>query len=121
MARSEATRQQADEREVQRFHDALGPFVVAVETTRMPMLFTNAEVPGHPIVFANDSFVALMGYAREEVMGRDFGFFFARPDLDHRDECIAAAVQDESGSPPEVECRRKDGHVFPATMYISPV
>jgi two-component system, LuxR family, sensor kinase FixL len=121
MAISEASRQQVDEREVQRFHDALGPFVVAVETTRMPMLFTNAEAPGHPIVFANDSFVALMGYEREEVLGRDFDFFFARPDAAGRDGCIAAAIQGESGAPPEVECRRKDGQVFPATMYISPV
>lgn len=121
MTRTEATSQQAGERDVQRFHDALGPFVVAVETTRMPMLFTNAEAPGQPIIFANDSFVALLGYAREELLGRDFDFFFAAPDAADRDGCVAAAIRDESGTPPEVECRRKDGHVFPATMYISPV
>lgn len=119
MAKAEDTEQEFAEREVRRFHDALGPFVVAAETTRMPMLFTNAEAPGQPIIFANDSFIALMGYDREELLGEDFDFFFAEPGTADAQERIDAAIQDEAGTP--VQCRRKDGRVFPAAMYISPV
>jgi hypothetical protein len=52
---------QLAEAEVARFRGQLGPFVVAAETTRMPMLFTDAITQGHRIVFANDSFLSLTG------------------------------------------------------------
>jgi PAS domain S-box-containing protein len=62
------------EAEVQGFKNELGPFVVAAETTRMAMVFTDATQPGNPIIFANDSFLSLTGYAREEVLGQSFNF-----------------------------------------------
>ncbi|MBB6414209.1 hypothetical protein [Mesorhizobium sangaii] len=55
------------EAEVEGFQDDLGPFVVAAETTRMAMVFTDAKEPGNPIIFANDAFLALTEYARDEV------------------------------------------------------
>ena len=56
----------------------LGPFVVAAETTRMAMVFTDAKGPDHPIIFVNDSFLSLTGYDREEVLGQSFNFLMAR-------------------------------------------
>ena len=44
----------------------------------MPMVFTDAKEPGHPIIFANDSFLSLTGYDREEVLGHRFSFLMAR-------------------------------------------
>jgi PAS domain S-box-containing protein len=121
LAQSKESKQQAAEQEVERFQEALGPFVVAAETTRMAMLFTDAAMPNWPIIFANDSFVALMGYAREEILGRDFDFFFAvAGDADVRNR-VESAAADGAGAPLEVECRRKDGHVFLASLYICPV
>src|SRR4249919_1527810 len=70
--------QKAAESEVEGFRKDLGPFVVAAETTRMAMVFTDAEEPGKPIIFANDSFLALTGYTREEVLGQSFSFLMAR-------------------------------------------
>ncbi len=69
--------QENAEAEVESFRKELGPFVVAAETTRMAMVFADAKVPGHPIIFANDSFLTLTGYAREEVLGQSFNFFMA--------------------------------------------
>jgi hypothetical protein len=54
--------QTAAEAEVESFRQGLGPFVAAAEKTRMAMVFTNAKVAGAPIIFANDSFLALTGY-----------------------------------------------------------
>src|SRR3954468_24818929 len=51
--------QKIAEAEVERFRKELGPFVVAAETTRMPMVFTATKGPGNPIIFANDSFLSL--------------------------------------------------------------
>jgi hypothetical protein len=39
------------------------PFVVA-EDTRIAMVFTDAREPGDPIIFANDTLLALTGYDR---------------------------------------------------------
>src|SRR6187402_737162 len=70
------------EAEILGFHDRLGPFVTAAESTRMPMVFTNTKSVANPIIFANGSFVELFGYSREELLGRDFTFLAAR-DVDH--------------------------------------
>ena len=70
--------QKVAEAEVESFRKDLGPFVVAAETTRMAMMFTDAKETGHPIIFANDAFLSLSGYDREEVLGQSFKFLMAR-------------------------------------------
>lgn len=40
------------------------PFPAAVRATRMPMVITNPRRPDNPIVFVNDAFCRLTGYAR---------------------------------------------------------
>jgi PAS domain-containing protein len=44
----------------------------------MTMVFTDAKEPGHPIIFANNSFLSLIGYDRKEVLGNRFSFMMAR-------------------------------------------
>src|ERR1700674_1547530 len=66
--------QKKAEAEVAGFEEKLGPFVVAAEKTRMAMVFSDAKEPDSPIIFANDSFLALTGYDREEVLGQSFNF-----------------------------------------------
>lgn len=48
--------QKVAEAEVEGFRKDLGPFVVAAETTRMAMVFTDAKEPANPIIFVNDAF-----------------------------------------------------------------
>lgn len=113
--------QAAAEAEVDRFRQDLGPFVVAAETTRMAMVFTDAKEPDNPIIFANDSFLSLTGYGREEVLGQAFKFLMARgadPDaLAHIDAALASRA--EGGA--EICYRRKDGSLFWSAIFISPV
>ena len=42
-----STEQKVAESEVESFRKDLGPFVVAAETTRMAMVFTDAKEPNH--------------------------------------------------------------------------
>jgi PAS domain-containing protein len=70
--------QKPAEAEVESFRKELGPFVVAAETTRMPMVFMDAKEADKPIIFANDSFLALTGYPRAEVLGQSLNFLMAR-------------------------------------------
>ena len=64
-AENKSTEQKAAESEVESFRKDLGPFVVAAETTRMAMVFTDAKEPNHLLIFANDSFLSLTGYETE--------------------------------------------------------
>jgi hypothetical protein len=49
-ARAAARRRSPEEDgKIDGFRKALGPLVVAAETTRMPMAFTDANDPGHPM------------------------------------------------------------------------
>ncbi|WP_129790792.1 HWE histidine kinase domain-containing protein [Sphingosinicella sp. CPCC 101087] len=116
-----SSEQEAAEAEVQHFREELGPFVVAAEETRMPMVFTDAREPGNPIIFANDSFLKLTKYSRDEVLGQSFNFLMARG----TDKVALTRIEREftgdqhSGS--EIRYRRKDGTEFWASIFISPV
>jgi PAS domain-containing protein len=44
------------------FEQRGGPFVAAVEATRMPMVVTDPTVSGNPIIYVNQSFIDLFGY-----------------------------------------------------------
>jgi PAS domain S-box-containing protein len=113
--------QKVAEAEVESFRKDLSPFVVAAETTRMAMVFTDAKEEGHPIIFANDAFLSLTGYDRDEVLGHSFNFLMARgADPKALAQVEAAFVSgDDVGS--EIRYRRKDGSVFWAALFISPV
>lgn len=106
---------------VERLRLNLGPFVVAAETTRMAMVFTDATIAGHPIVFANNAFQKLAGYAREEILGQPFNFLMARGDNEHALAQVQAAFAGESEGHLEMRDRRKDGTLFWAAVFTHPV
>jgi PAS domain S-box-containing protein len=113
--------QKVAEAGVEGFRKDLGPFVVAAETTRMPMVFTDAKEPGHPIIFANDSFLSLTGYDREEVLGHRFSFLMARSADPKGLAQVEAAFAGGTDHGLEIRYRRKDGTMFWAAIFISPV
>mgnify|MGYP003295295709 CR=1 FL=1 len=51
--------------------------IAAADQHGMAMVFTDAKEPEHPIIFANDSFLSLTGYDREEALGKSFNFLMA--------------------------------------------
>ncbi|MDT9601070.1 HWE histidine kinase domain-containing protein [Sphingosinicella rhizophila] len=112
--------QKEGEAAVDSFRKDLGPFVVATEKTRMPMIFTDQK-PGHPIVFANDAFLALTGYERDEVLAKSFHSLLAVGVDAATLPIVEAAFRGESDSDPEIHYKRKDGSEFWASIFISPV
>jgi PAS domain S-box-containing protein len=113
--------QKIAELEVESFRKNLGPFVVAAETTRMAMIFTDAEKANHPLVFANESFLSLTGYDRKELLGQSFDFLMVRPADNVAVAQVEAAFADSFESGFEIRFLRKDGRVFWGTVFISPV
>jgi len=112
--------QKAAEAEVKEDKDETSPFVVAADTTRMPMVFTNAEEADNPIIFVNDAFLKLTGYDRDEVLAQRFNFLLAdESDQEVLSEIEAAFVGKDDDA--ELRYRHKDGSPFCATIFVNPV
>ncbi len=113
--------QKAAEAEVEEFKEDLGPFVIAAENTRMPMVFTDAKVTGNPIIFANDSFLKLTGYERDEVLAQSFNFFLASCDDEKAIQQIEKAFVDETDDTHKIHYARENGREFWADVFINAV
>jgi PAS domain S-box-containing protein len=113
--------QKAAEAEVEGFRKALGPFVTAAETTRMPMMFTDAKAPGHRIVFVNQAFLKLTGYDEHEVMGQSFDFLMERGTDPEMLAEIQTAFEGGRDLDPLVLYRRKDATGVWVRIFITPV
>jgi PAS domain S-box-containing protein len=119
--RNKSEEQVVAEADVEDHRKDLGPFVVAAETTRMAMIFTDAKEATNPIVFANDSFLSLTGFDRAEILGQSFNSLLAlETDADVTAK-LSAAFKGSPENDPEVHYRRKDGTEFWASVFVSPV
>jgi PAS domain S-box-containing protein len=110
----------AEER-VNAFQRSGGPFVAAVEATRMPMVVTDPTVDDNPIIYVNQSFIDLFGYSREEVLGQNY-FFLTGTNTDPEVERhIRAAMKADEPLNLEVQLRSKSGRDVWAAQFVSPV
>ena len=101
--------------------DGDDPFASAVQATRMPMVVTNPRQDDNPIIFVNDAFCQLTGYARDEILGRNCRFLQG-PNTDPATvtrirDAIAAAEAIEI----DIRNYRKDGQPFWNRLLIGPV
>jgi PAS domain S-box-containing protein len=102
-------------------HGAGDPFAAAIRATRMAMIVTDARQSDNPIIFANDAFLALTGYDRAEVIGRNCRFLQG-PDTDPRSvETLRHAVAKGEDVALDILNYRKDGSTFWNALYLSPV
>ncbi len=101
--------------------DGGDPFAAAVRATHMPIAISDARLPDNPIIFVNDSFCRLSGYAREEVVGRNCRFLQGPGTDPAAIARIRAAVQASQGIEIDLRNHRKDGTPFWNRLLIAPV
>lgn len=96
-------------------------FFAAVETTRMPMIVTDPNRDDNPIIFANNAFLEMTGYAIDEIVGRNCRFLQG-PETDR---AVVKAVGEAVAAREEISVElinyRKDGSSFWNALFISPV
>ncbi len=109
------------ERHIEAVRQQGGVFVEAVRRTRMPMLVTDATLPGNPIVFANQSFVDLSGYTMDELLGQDPHFMNGQGTDPEAIQRYQAAITQDRDETLEILQYRKDGTPFQAMLFASPV
>ena len=102
------------------FRPDLGTFVVAARRARMPMILIDEE-PGHPVIFANDAFLALTGHVREDVLERSFQSLLADGVDTETMPILEAMFQGECNNESEIHYTRKDGSEFWASVFVCPV
>lgn len=102
-------------------HGRGDPFAAAVRATRMPMVITDPALQDNPIVFCNEAFQQLTGYAREEIVGRNCRFLQG-PETDMAQVgLVRAAIAAGHDIDVDLLNYRKDGSTFWNALYLSPV
>jgi PAS domain S-box-containing protein len=102
-------------------HGRGDPFAAAVRATRMSMIITDPRRPDNPVVFANDAFLRLTGYERNEVVGRNCRFLQGPKTAKASIQRIRDAISNDSDVSIDILNYRKDGSTFWNALYISPV
>lgn len=97
------------------------PFAAAIRATRMSMIVTDPRQPDNPIVFANDAFLRLTGYAREEVMGQNCRFLQGPHTDPFAIDQIRASITDREDISIDILNYTKSGNPFWNALYLSPV
>jgi PAS domain S-box-containing protein len=96
-------------------------FVEAARVNCMPMLVTDATLPGNPIVFASQAFIELSGYTVDELAGQDPQFMNG-PETDlEAIGCYQAAIAEGRNETLEILQYPKDGRPFRAMLFASPL
>ncbi|MCW8084722.1 PAS domain S-box protein [Sabulicella glaciei] len=109
------------ERDMRALQAQGGPFVEAVEATRMPMVVTDPQVTGNPIIYANGAFLDLCGYGPDEVLGQNYLFLMpdaAEPDMAQR---VGAAMNARETIAEEIQFRTKNGRTIWVKAFVSPM
>lgn len=102
-------------------HGKGDPFAAAIRATRMAMIITNPRERGNPIVFANEAFLRLSGYERDEIMGTNCRFLQGADTDRGAVRQVREAIDGVRDISIDLLNYRKDGTPFWNALYLSPV
>jgi PAS domain S-box-containing protein len=102
-------------------HGVGDPFAAAIRAARMAMIVTHAHQPDNPLIFANDAFLALTGYGRDEIIGRNCRFLQGPGTDPAAIATLRRAVAGGEDLTIDILNYRKDGTTFWNALSLSPV
>lgn len=113
--------QEAAEQLLREIEGRNGPFVAAVQVTRVPMVVTDPQIAGNPIIYANEAFVRMFGYEQADVLGHDYFFLLGQHASSEVAERVEAAMAARGNFIEDVPFRTRDGREVWVSMFVSPV
>lgn len=93
----------------------------AVDAAEEGVVVADAQAPDMPLIFVNEGFVELTGYAYEEVYGENCRFLQCEETDEAKIDEIREAIAEEEPVTVEVINERRDGKKFWNELSISPV
>lgn len=93
----------------------------AVRLARIPLCIADPNISDNPIVFANEAFLDLTGYSKDEVIGRNCRFLQGRDTTDESIASIRNAIEGRTVEIIEIINYRKDGSRFINSLQIGPI
>ena len=96
-------------------------FLQTTEQTRMALCISDPHQADCPIVYANQAFVELTGYKREEIIGRNCRFLQGKATSDGAVAKLRAAVESAEYTVVDILNYRKDGTAFWNAVHVGPI
>ncbi|KAK9819724.1 hypothetical protein WJX72_001676 [[Myrmecia] bisecta] len=93
----------------------------ALDSLAEGILLTDPCLPNHPVVYANDAFLKLTGYEREEVLGRNCCFLHEDATDQETGAALLEAMQAGKEVTVELPAQTKDGTRFWDQVSLTPV
>ena len=95
--------------------------LASIDHTPIATIITNPRLPDNPIVAANEPFLELTGYSREEELGRNCRFL-AGKDTDQQGSLVLGrAIAERRPALTELLNYRRDGSSFRNAVMIAPI
>lgn len=92
-----------------------------IADSKVAAVVTNPRLPDNPIIACNDAFVALTGYAREAIVGRNCRFLRGERTEPEQTARLRDAVARHQPAMVELVNYRKDGTAFRNAVMIAPL
>ncbi len=109
-----ATVQQMDEDEQQQL------LREAIDAINNVIVVTDPNLPDNPIIYVNRGFEQLIGYSRDEALGRNYRFLQGDDREQEATRRLRGAISRGEHSRVELRNYRKDGTLFWNELYVSP-
>jgi PAS domain S-box-containing protein len=92
-----------------------------IETSPVAAVISNPRLPDNPIVECNDAFIALTGYARDEIIGRNCRFLSGHGTEPWLTEKLRAGIRRRQPTIVEILNYKKDGTPFRNAVMVAPI
>jgi PAS domain S-box-containing protein len=101
--------------------DELALLRQALDLTGTGFVLTDPGLDDNPIVYVNESFLEITGFAREEVLGRNCRFLQGEGSEPEAVAELRAAIAEQRPVTVELLNRRRDGTDFRNEVHVAPV
>lgn len=95
--------------------------VHAFRHVRLPLCITDPTLPDNPIVFVNDAFVELTGYAEDEIIGRNCRFLQGAGTSEESVQAVRSIIERCAVETVEIVNYRRDGSEFLNALQLGPI
>ena len=97
------------------------PITDMIKDGAVAAVISNPRLPDNPIIDCNDAFIALTGYAREEIVGRNCRFLHGEGTESWLIETLRTGIREKRPIMVEILNYKKSGQPFRNAVLVAPM